>query len=190
MGVKSCQPFKLEQRLFSRHNKKLGGEKMKKILVLTVIALFVMMPFASFAKTAITDSDLGAVTAQTGVSIDFSGLNVQNVSQSINSWGDDNGFGSTYTSAGWVGAAMSLAGTVVGITGTMNIDVGSSGTSTRLAIDLPTITIGGVSGLNQDQTIKLSTIKTLDGTGAGTLGQAYTAGLKATISGSVQIYAH
>ena len=161
---------------------------MKKILVLTVIALFVMMPFASFAKTAVSDSDLGAVTAQTGVSIDFSGLTVSNVSQSINSWGDDNGF-TGYTGAGWVGAAMSLTGNVVGFSGTMNIDVGTSGAQTRLKIDLPTVTIGAGGGLNQDQTIKLAIDKTLT-TNAGTLGQSFAAGLTATVSGSMQIYAH
>ena len=42
---------------------------MKKVLLLTVIALFVMMPFASFAKTALSDSDMSAITAQEGVSI-------------------------------------------------------------------------------------------------------------------------
>ncbi len=161
---------------------------MKKIAVLTVIALFVMMPFASFAKTAITDSDLGAVTAQTGVSIDFSNLSVSNVSASIQSWGDNDGFGS-YSAAGWVGASMALTGNVVGLSGTMNIDVGTSGTQTRLKIDLPTVTIGAGGGLAQDQTIKLAADKTLS-TGAGTLGLQYQAGITATINGSIQIYAH
>ena len=86
---------------------------------------------------------------------------------------------------------MNLIGDVVGVSGVMNIDVGSSGTSTRLNIDLPQIKIGGNNaGLQQDQTIKLSTNKTLNGTGAGELGQSYMIGLKATISGSLQIYAH
>ena len=159
---------------------------MKKILVLTVIALFVMMPFASFAKTAVSDSDLGAVTAQSGVSIDFSGLSISNVSQSINSWGDTDGFGSTYSSMGWVGQASTMVGTVLGLSGTLNIDVGSSGTKTRINIDLPTITIGS---MNIDSTIKLAQDKTLT-TGASTLGMSYMAGVQATISGSLQIYAH
>ena len=162
-----------------------------------MILAFVMIPFVSFvsgdkpasAKTVVSDSDLGALTAQSGVSIDFSGLSVQNVSQSISSWGDSDGFAG-YTGAGWVGAAMSLTGTVVGLSGTMNIDVGSSGNNTRLKIDLPTITIGGTAGLNQDQTVKLSTVKTLNAAGFGELGQSFTAGLKATVSGSVQLYAH
>jgi hypothetical protein len=173
--------------LFFRHNKKLGGEKMKKILLLTVIALFVMMPFASFAKTAVSDSDLSDVTAQSGVTINFQSLNVQNVTMTMQSWGDSDGF-SGYATAGWVGAAMSLAGNVVGLGGTMNIDVGTTGSTTRLAIDLPSITIGAGAGLNVDQTIKLGSDKLL--TGTQVLGQSYMGGLQATISGSVQIYAH
>ena len=164
---------------------------MKKILLLTVIALFVMMPFASFAKTAVSDSDLGAVTAQSGVSIDFSNLTVSNVNVTIQSWGDTDGFtAGGYTTQGWVGAAMTMTGNVVGLSGTMNIDVGTSGTQTRLKVDLPTVVIGAGAGLTQDQTIKLSSAKTLDATGFGTLGQSYVAGLTATIQGSVQIYAH
>jgi hypothetical protein len=168
--------------------KKLGGEKMKKILVLAVIALFVMMPFASFAKTAVSDSDLGAVTAQTGVSIDFTNLSVTGVTMDVQSWGDNDGF-SGYASAGWTGANMALVGSVVALSGTMNIDVGTSGTQTRLKIDLPTVSIGGSGGLNVDQIQKLAADKILS-TNAGTLGQSYMGGLKATVSGSLQIYAH
>lgn len=160
---------------------------MKKILALTVIVLFVMMPFASFAKTAVSDSDLGAVTAQSGVSIDFSNLTISGVTMDTQSWGDTDGF-TGYLSPGWVGANMSLVGDVIGVSGVMNIDVGTSGAQTRLNIDLPQIIIGGTAGLTQDQTIKLSTAKTLSGTQE--LGQSYMSGLKATISGSLQIYAH
>jgi len=160
---------------------------MKKIAVLTVIALFVMMPFASFAKTAISDSDLNAVTAQTGVSIDFTSLTVSNVSTTCQSWGDNDGFGS-YSAQGWVGASQATSGNVVGITGVMNIDVGTSGAQTRLKIDLPLINIGA-GGMTQDQTIKLAADKTLT-TNAGTLGMQYQAGVSATITGSIMIYAH
>jgi hypothetical protein len=163
---------------------------MKK-LILTMVLVIVMIPFASFAKTIISDSDLGVVTAQSGVSIDFTNLTVSNVNVTIQSWGDTDGFtAGGYTTQGWVGAAMTMSGNVVGISGVMNIDVGTSGTQTRLKIDLPTVVIGQGSGLTQDQTIKLSSAKTLDATGFGTLGQSYMAGLKATITGSVQIYAH
>ena len=39
---------------------------MKKVLLLAVIALFVMMPFASFAKTAISESDLSSFNSSDG----------------------------------------------------------------------------------------------------------------------------
>jgi opacity protein-like surface antigen len=163
---------------------------MKK-LILTMVLVLVMMPFASFAKTVISDSDLGVVTAQSGVSISFASLNVSGVNVTIQSWGDTDGFtAGGYTTQGWVGAAMTMTGNVVGLSGTMNIDVGTSGTQTRLKVDLPTVVIGAGAGLTQDQTIKLSSAKTLDATGFGTLGQSYVAGLTATIQGSVQIYAH
>ena len=160
---------------------------MKKVIFVVILA-FVMMPFTSFAKTAVSDSDLSNVTAQSGVTINFQSLSVQNVTMSMQSWGDSDGF-TGYLTAGWVGAAMSLAGNVVGLGGTMNIDVGTeAGGQTRLRIDLPSITIGAGAGLNVDQTIKLGSDKLLGGTQV--LGQSYMGGLQATISGTVQIYAH
>jgi hypothetical protein len=162
-------------------------EHMKKVVFVLILA-FVMMPFASFAKTSISDSDLSDVTAQSGVTINFQDLSVQNVTMSIQSWGDSDGFDG-YLTSGWVGASMSLAGNVVGLGGTMNIDVGTeAGGQTRLKIDLPSVTIGAGAGLNVDQTIKLSSDKLLSG--EQVLGQSYMGGLQATISGSIQIYAH
>lgn len=162
---------------------------MKKVLLLTVVALFVMMPFASFAKTAISDSDLSALTAQAGVSIDFGtgGIQISNVSIALQSWGDADGFG-TYTSAGFIGATMAMTGNVVGVSGVMNIDVGTSGGVTKLNVLLPTITIGGTN-FTQDQTIKLAGDKTLTNS-ALTLGESYMSGLQATVTGALTIYAH
>jgi hypothetical protein len=161
--------------------------KMKRVYILAVIFVFVMVPAALFAKTAISDNDLSNVTAQTGVSISFSSLSVSNVSTTCQSWGDNDGFGA-YSGQGWVGASQSTSGNVVGITGVMNIDVGTSGAQTRLKIDLPLINIGA-GGMTQDQTIKLAADKTLT-TNAGTLGMQYQAGVSATITGSIMIYAH
>ena len=42
---------------------------MKKTLILVLIAVFVMIPLASFAKTAISDSELSTVTGEAGISI-------------------------------------------------------------------------------------------------------------------------
>ncbi len=59
---------------------------MKKVLFLTVVALFVMMPLASFAKTTISDSDLNTITAQEGVSIYLNNITLTNLSMT-ETWG-------------------------------------------------------------------------------------------------------
>jgi hypothetical protein len=61
---------------------------MKKTLILILIAVFVMIPIASFAKTAISDSELSTVTGEAGISIsiDFSSIiGISNIFST--SWG-------------------------------------------------------------------------------------------------------
>ncbi len=159
---------------------------MKKVLLLTVIALFVMMPLASFAKTAISESELSELTAQEGVTISFAGLAISNVALAVQSWGDSDGF-TLYTSSGWVGAAISMTGDVIALSGAMTIDVGSSGTLTAVRIGLPSVNVGS-STFQVDQIVKLSNAKQL--TGTQTLGTAYMSGLTATVTGAVTITAH
>jgi hypothetical protein len=161
------------------------GENMKKI-ILIVAALIVMLPLASFAKTVISEEELSELTAQQGVTINFSGLAISNVALAVQSWGDSDGF-SLYTSSGWVGAAITMTGNVVALSGGMTIDVGSSGTLTAVQIGLPTVSIGS-STFQIDQIVKMSTAKTL--TGTQTLGTAYMSGLTATVTGAVTITAH
>ena len=157
---------------------------MKKILLLTVIAVFVMMPFASFAKTAISDSELGSVTAQTGVTIDFSQFELGNVTIGTISWGDAEGF-TGYSSQGWVGANISMSTNAVTLGGTMDIDVGTNSGTTALGIKLPTISVGG----NITTIVMLAGDKTLT-TGVKTLGTAYMSDITLTPSGRLIIYAH
>jgi hypothetical protein len=159
---------------------------MKKVLLLTVIALFVMMPFASFAKTAISESELSELTAQEGVTISFANLAISNVQLAVQSWGDSDGF-TGYLSSGWVGASISMTGDVIALSGSMTIDVGSSGAVTAVRIGLPNVTIGS-TGFQVDQVVKLANTKTLS---AGqVLGTAYMSGLTATVTGAVTITAH
>jgi hypothetical protein len=47
---------------------------MKKTLILVLISVFLMIPLASFAKTALSDSELSTVTGQAGISIDFNSI--------------------------------------------------------------------------------------------------------------------
>jgi hypothetical protein len=60
---------------------------MKKNLMLVLVAIFMMIPLTSFAKTALSDSELGTITGNEGVSINFTsmdfGIQISNIA-----WGD------------------------------------------------------------------------------------------------------
>ncbi len=161
------------------------GDNMKKI-VLIVAALLIMLPVMSFAKTTISESELSELTAQEGVTISLGGLSISNIQIAVQSWGDSDGF-TLYTDSGWVGAAISMTGDVVTLSGDMTIDVGSSGTLTAVRIGLPSVNVGS-STFEVDQIVKLSNAKQL--TGTQTLGTAYMSGLTATVQGAVIITAH
>jgi hypothetical protein len=49
---------------------------MKKSFILVFIAVFVMIPFASFAKTTMSDSELETVAGQAGFTITFSNFTI------------------------------------------------------------------------------------------------------------------
>ena len=77
---------------------------MKKSLTLAIILIFVMTPLASFARTAISDSELDSVIAQQGVTIEFVSVTLNNVSMNTFAWGDAGGFiGYTGDGLGWAG---------------------------------------------------------------------------------------
>ncbi|MFZ3209548.1 MAG: DUF6160 family protein [Geobacteraceae bacterium] len=89
---------------------------MKKVLAM--VAVFVMMPLAAFAKTAVSDSDLGAVTGQAGVTI-AADITIPTLNIGVLSWGDADGvvsaFGGVGT-AGYVGVTgVAVANTHIGI---------------------------------------------------------------------------
>ncbi|KQC11547.1 MAG: hypothetical protein APR62_09685 [Smithella sp. SDB] len=161
---------------------------MKKSILLAIVAIFIMIPLASFAKTAISDSELGSVTAQEGVTIEFVNLTLNNVSLTSFAWGDSGGF-TGYTGAGWVGLGnVTINGDLVVMNGPMVIDVGTNGT-TRVNIALPTISLGGTAGVNVTASIKLDSTSALSGANA-TAGVLDIQGLKGQITGSLQVYAH
>ena len=145
-----------------------------------------MVPM-SFAKTAITESDLAAVTAQEGVTINFDGFTVGAISIDVQSWGDSDGCATCggYTSSGWVGASIDMSSDFVTISGDMTIDVGTNtGGVTALAIGLPTLNLKG----EMTQVVKLANNAQL--TGGGVLGTAYMSGLSVSPSGVLIIHAH
>lgn len=165
----------------------LGGEKMKKVLLFVVIAMFMMVPLA-FAKTAITEKDLGDVTAQEGVTIDFSCFTLGSIDIAVQGWGDSDGCTTCggYTGAGWVGNSLATSDNFLTISGTMTIDVGTSGDRTALVIGLPTLSMTG----DMTQVIKLANAP--GGLNASTqvLGTSYMSGLSVSPSGNLIIYAH
>jgi hypothetical protein len=172
--------------LFKGMTKFLGGEKMKKVLLFAVLAMFLMVPM-SFAKTAISESDLAAVTAQEGVTINFDCFTVGSISIDVQSWGDSDGCAGCggYSAAGWVGATIDMSTDFVGIEGNLTIDVGTSGTQTALVIGLPTLNLAG----SMTQVVKLSSDPDLD-VNSGVLGTAYMSGLSVSPSGKLIIHAH
>ena len=171
--------------LFKGMTKFLGGEKMKKVLLFAVLAMFLMVPM-SFAKTAISESDLAAVTAQEGVTINFDCFTVGSISIDVQSWGDADGCATCggYTAAGWVGATINMSTDFVNIEGNLTIDVGNDGTKTALIIGLPTLNLDG----SMTQVVKLGTAADL--TGAAVMGTAYMSGLSVSPSGKLVIHAH
>ncbi|MDM7986888.1 MAG: hypothetical protein QUS13_06125 [Smithella sp.] len=151
-----------------------------------VLAMFLMVPM-SFAKTAITESDLAAVTAQEGVTINFDCFTVGAISIDVQSWGDSDGCTTCggFTSTGWVGAEIDMSSDFVTISGDMTIDVGTnSGGVTALAIGLPTLNLAG----SMTQIVKLANNAQL--TGGSVLGTAYMSGLSVSPSGVLIIHAH
>ena len=159
---------------------------MKKISILAIAALFVMLPVVSFAKTAISDSDLETVVAEAGVNISFNYLTVGGtVGLSVASWGDSDGFGS-YTNAGFAGInAVTITGNLTTLSGTANLDIGTSGSTTSVGIIMPTVTLGT---MNAAATLNLSTAKDLSG--GNVLGLLGVAGFSTQMTGALGVYAH
>ncbi len=158
---------------------------MKKVLLFAVIAMFLMVPM-SFAKTAISEQDLGNVTAQEGVTINFDCFTVGAITIDVQSWGDSDGCTTCggYTASGWVGATVNMSTDFVGISGDLTIDVGTSGTQTALIIGLPTLNLTG----SMTQVVKLGTSPDLSG--ASVLGTSYMSGLSVSPTGQLIIHAH
>jgi hypothetical protein len=127
---------------------------MKKVLLLAVVALFVMMPFASFAMSTISDSDLNAITAQEGVSIYLENISVSGMTMTM-SWGQSNKSsidGSTsgfpFDAGGFIGADVTVGN--VGINGLLTIDVGvNTSLAHGYSSSTQTVIPGGIAlGLN------------------------------------------
>jgi hypothetical protein len=60
---------------------------MKKNVMLVLVAIFMMIPLTSFAKTALSDSELCIITGNAGVTIDFASMGFSNPITDI-AWND------------------------------------------------------------------------------------------------------
>lgn len=158
---------------------------MKKVLLFLVLAIFLVVPL-SFAKVSITEKELGDVTAQEGVTINFDCFTVGAISIDVQSWGDTDGCASCsgLTTDGWVGASVDMSSNFVGITGNMTIDVGTSGTRSALIIGLPSLNLAGTI----TQVVKLGSTADLGGTQV--LGTSFMSGVSLSPSGYLTIFAH
>jgi hypothetical protein len=169
---------------------------MKKFIILAITALL-MITVASFAKEIITEKDLADVTAESGVSVSLNNVNTGSVYIDTISWGDGDGsdtYGSgTYNSAGYGGIrAANITGTLASFNGDMTLDVGTSGTSTRAQIVMPTVTLGNMDFSTR---LKLSpNIDLVDGSASGenqrTLGRVDMRSFSTQAQGSIKVYAH
>ena len=162
---------------------------MKRLILLAIAVFWVMIPWVSSAKTVISDSELDAVIAEQGVSINFTALTVGGTTTLTSaSWGDSDGFGSgsTYPNSGYAGLnAVAIAGNLSVINGAMNVDVGTSGTRTIVNMLLPTITLGTMS---MNATMMMSQDVNL---GSGNdLAYVTVQNLAATLNGTIKVYAH
>lgn len=161
---------------------------MKKLLM-SIIAVWVavMMAGTSWSKSIISDSELDEVTAEEGVSVNFCDFSVSVSSINAVSWGDGDGYSSgAHGNAGYAGMSnTTVTGNAVTISNTAVIDVGSSGSETRVNVDLPTINLGA---LNATTTMKVSSAQDLSG--GKTMGVLNMRGFQSELDGSFQVYAH
>jgi hypothetical protein len=177
---------------------------MKKVLLLAVVALFVMMPLASFAMTTISDSDLNAITAQEGVSIYLNNITLSGINATM-SWGQTNMSSVTgsaidpfaFDAGGFVGAVVSTTGNIT-VNGLLTIDVGVNNTTTLSTTGIPggialgltnmAIGVGGVQMI-----VKVGATKDLGfaaPTTAMTMGTAFISNVTTTVNGQVLISTH
>lgn len=159
------------------------------------------------AESAIAGTQFLGVISMGGTDIVFDGQSYMdiyagddcgvNIYQEINglelslgylSYGDDDGF-EGYTAAGYVGLA-DLSDVVVDMSGTVRIDVGTSGEDTRVQIGLDDLvtTIGNVDNAITGDVVLGNQPDFTDT--RNVLGSIYISTFTQTIDGSVQIFAH
>lgn len=169
---------------------------MKRFLTLAFIVSWILLTaLPVLAGTVIDNKELDTITAQEGVSIDFSKVSVGNVTtMSSISWGDTSGF-TGYATPGYFGFKnLDITGNLMTIghgsdatANRMRIDVGTGGGETKVIIVLPTITLGAanISGwVMADRTADFSSTAFSQG------GILTMNGFSTQVTGTLAIYAH
>lgn len=151
-----------------------------------------MLPFTSFTKDVITDSDLDGVTAQEGVSIGFNNFSLSGSAASgvVTLLGDSNGYSDltyNYSTPGFTGFNdIAVSGNIVQISGNVVVDVATSGSATAVTFAFPVITLGSA---NIDTVVKLSSDARLN-TGRQ-FGELQLVGFSTQVTANqIQIVAH
>jgi hypothetical protein len=184
---------------------------MKKVLLLAVVALFVMMPLASFAMTTISDSDLNAITAQEGVSIYLNDVTLTGMTMTM-SWGQANLSTNTsnpianfcFDQGGFIGADVTVG--AVSVTGLLTIDVGlnvnttGTGNGTTQNAGSGTFVPGGIQLGLTNMAITVNGLQMIVKVGASkeltnvattmTMGTAYVSNIATTVNGNIIISTH
>jgi hypothetical protein len=189
---------------------------MKKVLLLAVVALFVMMPFASFAMSTISDSDMSAITAQEGVSIYVNNVTLTGITMTA-SWGQSNlsGFPTTsggtqaiasdpFANAGYAGAVISVGN--ISVNGLLTIDVGTNTSTSAQFADANSGTYipGGINVGLKNMSIAVGQIQMIvkvannaalaqistTAPDVMTMGTAYISGVTTTVNGNILISTH
>jgi len=160
----------------------------KKIFTSLIVVMVMLLPLTSGAKSLITEKDLGDVTAQEGVTINFDCFTMGAVSVNVASWGDSDGCASCggLSTVGWIGASVTMSTNFIKLSGNMTVDVGTSGTRSALIIGLPTVNLAG----SMTDIVMLASSAQLTGGTAKILGTSYMSGVSFNPSGYVAIYAH
>ena len=110
---------------------------MKKLLIALVACALIAVP--AMAMDTISDSDLGGITGQAGVTIAFGGTTTTTISFTALSWGDPDGVGTA--TAGYLvinGGTVSVASQILdGQELTLDVATANGGTFTVGSVSIP-----------------------------------------------------
>jgi hypothetical protein len=87
---------------------------MKKLFTILALLAFLVVPAASMAMVQTSDADLAAITGQSGVDIDITGVNLA-LGLGTLTWGDYDGFGGGIANAGYINVAFYQAPMHIGV---------------------------------------------------------------------------